>query len=162
MYNAHIWNHSVVSDSDSMDLWQAPLSMRFSRQEYWSGLPFSFSRGSSRPRDRTCVSCIAGRFFTVWATRETLYMESRKMILMNLVAGQRWQCRHRDQTYGHRQGPGGREERVGWMERVAWKHIHTICKIDSQWGFAVWLRELKLGLCNSLERWEGVGGGKEV
>ena len=30
----------------------------------------SFSRGSSRPRDRTRVSCIAGRRFTVWATRE--------------------------------------------------------------------------------------------
>ena len=24
---------------------QAPLSMGFSRQEYWSGLPFSYSRG---------------------------------------------------------------------------------------------------------------------
>ena len=30
----------------------------------------SFSRGSSRPRDPTRVSCIAGRFFTDWATRE--------------------------------------------------------------------------------------------
>ena len=30
----------------------------------------SFSRGSSQPRDRTWVSCIAGRHFTVWATRE--------------------------------------------------------------------------------------------
>ena len=30
----------------------------------------SFCRGSSRPRDQTRVSCIAGRFFTVWATRE--------------------------------------------------------------------------------------------
>ena len=29
-----------------------------------------FSRGSSWPRDRSWVSCIAGRFFTVWATRE--------------------------------------------------------------------------------------------
>ena len=29
-----------------------------------------FSRGSSRPRDQTQVSCIAGRFFTVWATRK--------------------------------------------------------------------------------------------
>ena len=29
-----------------------------------------FSRGSSWPRDRTWVSCIAGRFFTIWATRE--------------------------------------------------------------------------------------------
>ena len=30
----------------------------------------SFSRGSSRPRDLTQVSCIADRFFTSWATRE--------------------------------------------------------------------------------------------
>ena len=31
---------------------------------------FSFSRGSSQPRDRTQVSHIAGRFFTSWATRD--------------------------------------------------------------------------------------------
>ena len=29
-----------------------------------------FSRWSSRPRGWTWVSCIAGRFFTIWATRE--------------------------------------------------------------------------------------------
>ena len=32
----------------------------------------SFSRGSSRPRDWTQVSCIVGRRFTIWATREVL------------------------------------------------------------------------------------------
>ena len=32
----------------------------------------SFSRGSSQPRDRTQVSHIASRLFTVWATREDL------------------------------------------------------------------------------------------
>ena len=47
---------------------QAPLSMEFSRQEYWSGLPFSFSRGSSWLRDQTQISCTAGRRFTVWDT----------------------------------------------------------------------------------------------
>ena len=31
---------------------------------------FPFSRGSSQPRDRTQVSCIADGFFTSWATRE--------------------------------------------------------------------------------------------
>ena len=44
---------------------QAPLSMEFSRPEYWSGDPFS--RGSSQPRNWThdsYTSCIAGRFFT--------------------------------------------------------------------------------------------------
>ena len=34
----------------------------------WSAI--SFSRGSFWPRDWTWVSCIAGRFFTNWATRE--------------------------------------------------------------------------------------------
>ena len=30
----------------------------------------SYSRASSQLRDQTRVSCIAGRFFTIWATRE--------------------------------------------------------------------------------------------
>ena len=34
----------------------------------WVAMPFS--RGSSQTRDRTQVSCIAGRFFTILATRE--------------------------------------------------------------------------------------------
>ena len=46
---------------------QAPLSVGFSMQEYWSVLPFPFSRGSSQPRNQTQVPCIAGRFFTNWA-----------------------------------------------------------------------------------------------
>ena len=38
----------------------------------------------------------------------------------------------------------------------------TICKIDSQWEFAVCLRELKQGLCNNPEGWDGEGDGREV
>ena len=34
----------------------------------WVAMPFS--RGSSQLRDGICVSCVAGRFFTIWATRE--------------------------------------------------------------------------------------------
>ena len=48
--------------------------MEFSRQEYWSGLPFPFSWVSSWPRDRTHVSCIAGGFFYCWATRESWWL----------------------------------------------------------------------------------------
>ena len=46
---------------------QAPLSMDFSRQEYWSGLPFLTPGDLPDPRDGSCVSCIlcTGRqFFT--------------------------------------------------------------------------------------------------
>ena len=88
---------------------QAPLSMGFSRQEYWGALPcplqgiyptqgsnlcllhcrqflyllshqgsptilkcvvYPFCRGSSRPKNWTRNSCIAGRFFTSCATGE--------------------------------------------------------------------------------------------
>ena len=38
----------------------------------------------------------------------------------------------------------------------------TVCKIDSQWEFGVWLRELKHGLCDNLEGWFGEGDGREV
>ena len=37
----------------------------------WVAIPFS--RGSFLTRDETQVSCTAGRFFTVWNTREDLY-----------------------------------------------------------------------------------------
>ena len=36
----------------------------------------SLSRGSSWPRDRTQVSCIAVRFFTIWSTREFISVQS--------------------------------------------------------------------------------------
>ena len=152
------WSHSVMSDS--VTAWtvayQASPSMGFSRQEYWSELPFpspgdlpdpgikpwslvlqadtwpsepqgkpmsciesesesevaqscptlcdtmdcslaafslhgilqarvlewvaiSFSRGSSRPRDRTQVSWIPGRRFNLWATREAQWFEVKSV-----------------------------------------------------------------------------------
>ena len=49
---------------------QVPLSMGFSRQEYWSGLPFPSPGDLFRPRNWTWVSIIAGRFFTNWARKE--------------------------------------------------------------------------------------------
>ena len=38
----------------------------------------------------------------------------------------------------------------------------TICKIDSQWEFSVWLRKLKHRLCINLEGWDGEGAVREV
>ena len=40
----------------------------------WVAYPFA--RGSSWPRNWTGVSCIAGWFFTSWATRETIFINS--------------------------------------------------------------------------------------
>ena len=40
------------------------------------GVAIPFSKVSSQPRDQTWVSCTAGRFFTVWATREALIIST--------------------------------------------------------------------------------------
>ena len=45
----------------------------------------SFFRGSSCPRDRTQVSWVAGRFFTIWATREALKLWPLFKIQENLA-----------------------------------------------------------------------------
>ena len=38
----------------------------------------------------------------------------------------------------------------------------TICKIDSQREFAVWLRKLKQGLCINLEGWDQERDGRKI
>jgi len=60
-------SHSVLSDSlqphGLYSPWNSP-----SQNLEWVAFPLS--RGSSQLRDLTQVSCIAGSFFTSWATRE--------------------------------------------------------------------------------------------
>ena len=62
-----VLSHSVVSDSATP--WniacQAPLSMRILQARILEWVAKPCSRGSSQPKDRTQVSCIAGGFFTV-------------------------------------------------------------------------------------------------
>ena len=47
----------------------------------WVAIPFS--RGSSHPRDETWVSCIAGKFFTAWATREVFIRDYNEQLYTN-------------------------------------------------------------------------------
>ena len=49
---------------------QAPLSMAFLRQEYWSGLPFPFPGDLPNPGIEPGSPTLASRFFTIWAIRE--------------------------------------------------------------------------------------------
>ena len=44
----------------------------------------SFPRGSSWPRDRTHVSCISGRFFTIWATRKVPHSYTKNVFMVHL------------------------------------------------------------------------------
>ena len=76
------------------------------------------------------------------------------MVLKNLLTGQQWRNRQREQTYGHgERGGEGEMYGKGNMETYI-----TICKINSQQEFAVWLRKLKQGSVST-----GKGGmGREM
>ena len=72
------WKHRVLTSS--LDHQEIPYPARFNLSCYclWATavlkilewVAYPFPRGSSQPRNRTGVSCIAGGFFTNWAMRE--------------------------------------------------------------------------------------------
>ena len=62
---------------------QAPLSVEFSRQEYWSGWPFPspgylLNLGIESASPAFHISCIVGRFFIEW-TQAMQVMRSRQI-----------------------------------------------------------------------------------
>ena len=80
------------------------------------------------------------------------------MVPKNLFVGQQWRNRHRERTHGH-------GEKAGEGEMYGESNMETcitICKIDSQREFAVYLRDLKQGLCTNLKGWDGDGDEREV
>ena len=79
---------------------------------------YAFNSGSSQHRNRTGVSCTAGRFFTCWTTREAprekqiLYISAfmrnlERMIQMNLLPGQEKECRCRARMCEHTEEEAG-------------------------------------------------------
>ena len=76
--SCYFLNFPSVSRSvmpDSATPWTAahltPPFMRFSRQGYWSGLPFTSPGDLPNPGIEPGSSCTADRFFTDWATKTT-------------------------------------------------------------------------------------------
>ena len=67
---------------------QAPLSMGFSRQEYWSGLPFASPGESSQLRDQTRVSHIAeicNKYFNYYFFLFWLHCKTSEILIFQLV-----------------------------------------------------------------------------
>ena len=59
-------SHSVMSDSLRPPVaWQAPLSIEFSRQEYWSGLPLPTPGALLDPGIEPRSPGLQARFFTI-------------------------------------------------------------------------------------------------
>ena len=77
-FDLTVQNHPSVLVSQSCPTLCDPMDCRLPgstvhgilQAEILEQVAIPFSRGSSQPRDWTRVSPIAGRFFTIWATRE--------------------------------------------------------------------------------------------
>ena len=72
-----------------------------------------FSRGSSQPRDQTWVSWIAGRFFTVWATREARSDQNQKSDRV----GESWQKSENSKRSSGRWHKTGMQD-WGWRSQL--------------------------------------------
>ena len=84
-------------------------------------------------------------------------MESRKIVLIKLFAGQQWRHRHTEQAYR----PGLGEEGEGEMYRVTWKLTLPYIKQIANGNFP-FLRKLKQGLYVNVEGWDGDADGRDV
>ena len=72
-----LFSRQVVSDTVETPLTvarQAPLSMAFSRQEYWSGLPFPTPGDLPGPGIEPVSPTLSGRFFTTEPPGKPLIM----------------------------------------------------------------------------------------
>ena len=70
---------------------QAPLSMGFSRQEYWSGLSFPPPGDLPDPGIKPVSPALVGGFFTTWATWEAWgNIQSTNLTVLNLVQSTWW------------------------------------------------------------------------
>ena len=107
-----VLSYSVMSNSAT--LWtvacQAPLSMGFSRQEYWSGLPFL---PPSWPRDQTWASCIGRWILYHWVTWKYLWLKKRGSACS--ICWRVWAIRYRS----GRGAPHG-------QDRSAWSPVEAV------------------------------------
>ena len=104
---------------------QAPLSLGFPRQEYWSGLPFPSPGDLPWPRDRTRVSYIAGEFFTNWTTRLRNANLTTRTCIFHLSC---WQI-SKSLTMLYDYGAMGKQELPYVADRKIWDQME-----NSLWG----------------------------
>ena len=81
-----------------------------------------------------------------------------KMVLMNLFQGSSGET---DIENRPKDMVGGEKVEVEVYGESNMEIYNNICKIDNQWEFAIWLRELKQAFCDNLEGWDGEGDGRE-
>ena len=62
--HARLLSHTQLFENPWTIAYQAPLSIGFPRQDYWSELPFPYSGDLPDPAIKPTSPVLAGRFFT--------------------------------------------------------------------------------------------------
>ena len=77
-----LWSvpQSCLTLCDPMDCNQTPFEHRIFQARMLEWVAMLSSSGSSQHRGRTQVSCIAGRFFTIWTTREASWFLNQGLL----------------------------------------------------------------------------------
>ena len=85
----------------------------------------SFSRGSSQLRDWTLVSCIAGRHFTIWATREVLKFHLSCALALTIMMDKESHLTNPGGTSGKEPNCQGRRHNrhrfYPWVRKSPWR-----------------------------------------
>ena len=128
---------------------QASLSMGFSRQEYWSGLPFPSLGDLPNPGIKSRYPVTAGRLFTLWATREALKLKRRVNSMCS--GGKRWEGQKKKEIMNN-----AKTFYVllwKWFWTYIWIQIDLICEsMQAHWCVHVsWLYYRNILLSNSLK-----------
>ena len=163
---------------------QAPLSFRILQARILEWVAIPFSRGSSQPRDRTCIPCIARRILNHWTTRKSQnfhmsqnvsllillqLFEYVKIVLSGWAAQKQhagWICPavHRRSSAVHTRWPLGNVPpglQLGWRVRSrARARLHVASSTSSSRCMAVSLGGPVLSLFPPLcsEVWQPLGG----
>ena len=124
----------------------------------WVAIPFS--RGSPWCRDQTHVSWIAGKFFTIWTTREVPQILYINVYIWNLERWYWWsslQGSKGDTDVKNRllATVGVKEGGMTWESSIETYTLPYVKQIR-HWGFSVWYREPK---AHALGQPKGMGWG---
>ena len=79
----HHFSHIGLFETPWSVALQAPLSMGFSKQEYWNGLPFPSPQNLPYPGIELTSPALSGRFFITEQPRKPMHtMVSYKILLL--------------------------------------------------------------------------------
>ena len=122
---------------------QAPLSLGILQARILEWIAMPSSRGSSQPRDRTQVSCIAGKFFIIWVTSKLL-LNSHKMKSLKTQVGHstpRWKLiGNTTQNFPWPFRPLGFGFPHPWSS--AWPLIHSVPTTIASPPHSLWLKKV--------------------